>query len=95
MSKKDIKRQVEQKIHTIAEVAQQQYDKNFKKAYKNIDKQVDVARDRLEELDGWAVESINEALEGVEQKLERQVTKTVSQIQKVAKSALKKINPLK
>ncbi len=91
MSKKDIKRQIEQKLHTIADAAQQQYEKNFKKTHKNVDKQVDVARDRLEELDGWAVESINEALEGVEQKLEKQVTKTVSKIQKIAQSALKKI----
>lgn len=89
MSKKskDIKHQIEKTLHTVVDVAQEQYQKNVKKAHKNVDKQVDVVRDRLEEFDSWAVESINEALENVEKKLEKQVTKTVSRLQKAAQKA--------
>jgi len=88
MSKKpkDIKHQIENTLHTVADVAQQQYQKNLKKAHKNVDKQVDIVRDRLEELDSWAVESVNEVLENVENKLEKKVTKTVSRIQNAARS---------
>jgi proline dehydrogenase len=92
---KDIKHQIEKTLHTVADVAQEQYQKNIKKAHKTVDKQVDVVRDRLEEFDSWAVESVNEALENVEKNLEKQVSKTVSRIQKaaqkVAKSALDKL----
>lgn len=92
---KDIKHQIEKTLHTVADVAQEQYQKNIKKAHKTVDKQVDVVRDRLEEFDSWAVESVNEVLENVEKKLEKQVSKTVSRIQKaaqkVAKSALDKL----
>ena len=38
---KDIKHKIEKTLHTVVDVAQQQYDKNFKKAHKNVDKQVD------------------------------------------------------
>ena len=50
MSKKskDIKHQIEKTLHTVADVAQQQYEKNLKKAHKNVDKQVGSVRDRLE-----------------------------------------------
>jgi len=97
MSKKpkDIKRQIEKTIHnavdTVSEVAQQQYDKNLRKAHRNVDKQVDSVRDRLEEFDSWAVESVNDALENVEKKLEKKVSKTVSRIQKAAQAAWGKL----
>ncbi len=91
MPKKDIKRQIEKTLHTVTDVAQQQYQKNLRKAHKTVDKQVDVVRDRLEEFDSWAVESVNEALENVEKKLEKKVTKTVSRIQKAARSAWEKL----
>ena len=48
-------------------------------------------RDRLEELDSWAVESVNDALENVEKKIEKKVTKTFSRLQNVAKSAWSKL----
>jgi len=91
MSKKpkDIKHQIENTLHTVADVAQQQYQKNIKKAHKTVDKQVDVVRDRLEEFDSWAVESVNDALENVEKKIEKKVTKTVSRLQNAAKKAAK------
>ncbi|OYQ64957.1 hypothetical protein B9G53_09275 [Pseudanabaena sp. SR411] len=89
---KDIKHKIEKTLHTVVDVAQQQYDKNFKKAHKNVDKQVDSVRDRLEEFDSWAVESVNEALENVEQKIEKKVSKTVSRIQKAARSAWQKLS---
>ena len=93
---KTVKHQIEKTLHTVADVAQDQYQKNIKKAHKSVDKQVDVVRDRLEEFDSWAVESVNDALENVEKKLGKQVTKTVSRLQKiaqkVAKSALDKFN---
>ena len=102
MSKKpkDIKDQIEKTFHTVADVAQQQYEKNLqknleknlKKAHKNVDKQVDSVRDRLEEFDSWAVESVNDALENVEKQLEKEVNKTVSRVQKTARSLWKKIN---
>ena len=99
MPKKDIKRQIEKTLHTVADAAQQQYEKNLqkgleknlKKAHKNVDKQVDVVRDRLEEFDSWAVESVNDALENVEKKLGKQVTKTVSRVQNAARSAWEKL----
>jgi len=89
MSKKpkDIKHQIEKTLHTVVDVAQQQYDKNLKKAHKNVDKQVDTVRDRIEAFDSWAVESVNEALENVEKKLEKKVSKTLSRVQKAARSA--------
>jgi ElaB/YqjD/DUF883 family membrane-anchored ribosome-binding protein len=88
---KKIKHQIENTLHTVADVAQQQYQKNIKKAHKNLDKKVDVVRDRLEELDSWAVESINDALENVEKKIEKKVTKTVGRLQNAAKSAWAKL----
>jgi vacuolar-type H+-ATPase subunit E/Vma4 len=93
MSKKskDIKHQLEKTLHTVADVAQQQYEKNLKKAHKNVDKQVGSVRDRLEEFDSWAVESVNEALENVEKKLEKKVTKTLNRVQKAARSAWEKL----
>jgi hypothetical protein len=89
---RDIKHKIEKTLHTVVDVAQQQYDKNFKKAHKNVDKQVDSVRDRLEEFDSWAVESVNEALENVEKKIEKKVSKTVSRIQKAARSAWQKLS---
>jgi ElaB/YqjD/DUF883 family membrane-anchored ribosome-binding protein len=93
MSKKpkDIKHQLEKTLHTFADVAQQQYEKNLKKAHKNVDKQVGSVRDRLEEFDSWAVESVNDALENVEKKLEKKVSKTMNRFQKAAKSAWEKL----
>ena len=94
--RKDLKQHLEKTLHTFADVAQEQYQKNIKKAHKTVDKQVDVVRDRLEEFDSWAVEAVNETLENVEKKLEKQVTKTVSRlqkaVQKAAKSALDKLS---
>lgn len=89
MSKKpkDIKHQIEKTLHVVTDMAQQQYQKNLRKAHNTVDKQVDVVRDRLEEFDSWAVDSVNEALENVEKKLEKKVTKTFSRIQKAARSA--------
>ena len=89
---KDIKHQIEETLHTVVDVAQQQYEKNLKKAHKNVDKQVGSVRDRLEEFDSWAVESVNEALENVEKKIEKKVSKTVSRIQKAARSAWQKLS---
>ena len=95
MPRKDIKQKIEKTLHTVADAAQQQYEqnlqKNLKKAHKNVDKQVDSVRDRLEEFDSWAVESVNDALENVEKKLGKQVTKTVNRFQKAAQSAWKKL----
>jgi len=99
MPRKDIKQKIEKTLHTVADAAQQQYEqnlqksleKNLKKAHKNVDKQVDSVRDRLEEFDSWAVESVNNALENVEKKLGKQVTKTVNRFQKAAQSAWKKL----
>ncbi|WP_055074011.1 hypothetical protein [Pseudanabaena sp. 'Roaring Creek'] len=88
---KDIKHKIETTLHTVADAAQQQYEKNFKKAHKNVDKQVSSVRDRLEEFDSWAVESVNEALENVEKKLEKKVSKTMSRIQNAARSAWEKL----
>lgn len=93
MSKKskDIKHQLGETLHTVADVAQQQYEKNIKKAHKNVDKQLDSVRDRLEEFDSWAVESVNEALENVEKNLEKKVSKTLNRVQKAARSAWEKL----
>ncbi len=93
MSKKptDLKQKLEKTLHTVTDVAQQQYHKNIKKAHKTVDKQVDVVRDHLEEFDSWAVESVNEALENVEKKLEKKVSKTLTKVQQAARSAWEKL----
>jgi hypothetical protein len=91
MAKKDIKHQIEKTLHSVADVAQQQYQKNLRKAHRTVDKQVDVVRDRLDEFDSWAVESVNDALANVEQKLEKKVSKTVSRVQKSMRSAWEKL----
>ena len=92
MPKKDIQQKIEKTLHTVADVAQKQYQKNLKKAHKTVDNQVDSVRDRREDFDSWAVDSVNDALENVEKKLGKQVTKTVSRVQNAARSAWEKIN---
>ena len=65
---RDIKHQIEKTLHQVADVAQKQYQKGVYKAHKTVDKQVDRLRDRVEEFESWAVETVNETLEIVEQK---------------------------